>query len=71
MRLDGASVSIEDLQRIAGEIRDLPAWKRPLWQVDVNDKVLAAELAKVQKVFEENGLETKLSYVSESPNNGE
>ena len=71
LRLDGASVSIEDLQRIAGEIRDIPAWKRPLWQVDVNDKVLAAELAKVQKVFEENGLETKLSYVSESPNNGE
>lgn len=69
--LDGVPLSAEDLQRIAGEVRDLPAWKRPLWQIAVNDKVLAADLAKILKIFEEVGLETQVSYVSESPKKGE
>lgn len=61
--LDGTRLSIEDLQKLTGEIRELPAWKRPLWQIDVSDKVLAAELAKVLKIFEEAGLETQVTYV--------
>ena len=69
--LDGQPLSAEELRQTAGEIRDLPAWKRPLWQIAVSDKILAADLAKILKIFEENGLETQLSYVPESPQKGE
>lgn len=64
LRLDGVRIAEKDLRILAADIRKLPAWKRPCWQISVSPKTLASELARLTKIFDENGLETQIAYVS-------